>query len=82
MWNARLTISGERDASSISRHLCDLAKHLASVDFLESLAATHRPADLPDEGIIGVESFRATWSPPDALVVPGPRVTMTMPDGR
>ena len=33
----------------------------------------------PTRRIIGVESCRPTWRPPEALVAPGPRVTMTMP---
>ena len=29
--------------------------------------------------IIGVESWKATWTPPLALVAPGPRVTKATP---
>ncbi len=33
----------------------------------------------PTNRIIGVESCRAMWIPAEALVAPGPRVTMQMP---
>jgi hypothetical protein len=36
-------------------------------------------ATWPTNMISGVESWRATWMPADALVAPGPRVTMTTP---
>jgi hypothetical protein len=33
----------------------------------------------PMNRIIGVESWKAMWTPAEALVAPGPRVTMQMP---
>ena len=36
-------------------------------------------ATWPTNMMSGVESCDATWMPQEALVAPGPRVTMTMP---
>ena len=81
VWKARATSSGSRAGSSTSVDpLGDVAEHLAVVDLLERLAAAHRARDLADQaGSSGVESWRAMWTPWQALVAPGPRVTIAMP---
>ena len=72
--------SGMRRASSIrAAHLAIGPKKAGkSISWKPSRSRSPR-ATSPMNRIIGVESWKATWTPALALVAPGPRVTKAIP---
>lgn len=80
VWNARLSSSGIRRASSISNTCFASGPNIArrSTSWNASRSRCSR-ATCPISRIIGVESWNAVWTPTLACVAPGPRVTRQMP---
>lgn len=79
-WNARLTSSGMRAASSISAAHFALWPNIARMSISCSASRSRVPRSIcPTNRISGVESWNAVCTPTIACDAPGPRVTKHTP---
>ncbi len=79
-WKAWLTSSGMRAASSIcATHLAIGPNMRRKSTSWNASRSTWSRATWPMNRIMGEESWNAVWTPMEALVAPGPRVTKQMP---